>query len=285
MIPKHIIELIKNFKNLHNEFNSETYKQLKNRIKLNFLSRKELSNYLNEQLKNIPLENKATLKADLKSDIRTNFKKYIVFLKKLYIYKILYEYLVEKFTPSDMQISKLNEFNEYKNFKNKSSVDIYNEIISLFKQKKEKFIKIHEELNSKQNFFNELNTHNLRELSSLNLSNENVQAFFIKHKLKNNGTNTNEEKQNFLKKIKSILNTRNRRVNNIEILNKSINNAKLRLNEIRKEIINKLETNSVINTRKIPNIKPLSNTRKNFAQVREGKNLNISKPFPNNNNE
>ena len=51
MIPKHIIELIKNFKNLHNEFNSETYKQLKNRIKLNFLSRKELSNYLNEQLK------------------------------------------------------------------------------------------------------------------------------------------------------------------------------------------------------------------------------------------
>jgi len=279
MVPKHIIELIKNFRNLHNEFNSETYKQLKNRIKLNFLSRKELSNYLNEQLKNIPLENKATLKAELKSDIRTNFKKYIVFLKKLYIYKILYEYLVEKLTPSDMQNSKLNEFNEYKNFKNKSSVDIYNEIISLFKQKKEKFIKIHEELKSKQKFFNELNTLNLQELSSLNLSNEKIQAFFIKHKLKNNGTNTNEEKQNFLKKIRSILNTRNRRANNIEILNKSINNAKLKLNEIRKEIINKLETNSVINTKPLS----LSNTRKKFAQVQEGKQLSIKMPFPNNN--
>jgi len=183
-----------------------------------------------------------------------------------------------------MQISKLNEFNEYKNFKNKSSGDIYNEIIDLLERKKEKVIEAHAKLlESKKNFIKELNKYNLRRLSSLNLSNANVQAFFKEYKLKNNGTNTNEEKQKFLEKIRSIINTRNRQKENIEILNKSINNAKLGLNEIRKEITNKLETNSVINTRKIPNIKLLSNTRKNFAQVQEGKPLNINKPFPNNN--
>ena len=278
MIPIHIIKLIKYFKSVHSEYNYKTYKQLKNSIELNFLSRKELSNYLNEQLKNSPIENKATLKAKLKSGIRTNFQEYIALLKKLYMYKILYEYLVEKLAPNDMLINKLNEFNEYKNIKNKSSGDIYNEIIDLLERKKEKVIEAHAKLlESKKNFIKELNKYNLCRLSSLNLSNANVQSFFKEYKLKNNGTNTNEEKQKFLEKIKIIINTKNRQKENIEILNKSISNSKLRLNKIRKEIIKKLENNSGINSRKIKsllNTRLLSNTRRSFAEVKEGKNLN-----------
>ena len=47
MFSEHIIKLIKYFKSVHSEYNSETYKQLKNSVELNFLSRKDLSNYLN----------------------------------------------------------------------------------------------------------------------------------------------------------------------------------------------------------------------------------------------
>lgn len=287
MFSEHIIKLIKYFKSVHIEYNYETYKQLKNSIELNFLSRKELSNYLNEQLKNSPIENKATLKAELKSGIRTNFQKYIALLKKLYMYKIFYEYLVEKLPSNKMLISKLNEFNEYKNLKNKNSVDIYNEIIGLLEQKKEKFIKAHAELNNKnkKEYFNGLRYLNISKLQSLNLSSENVQSFFRKYKLKNNGTNnTIEEKQKFLEKIRSILNTKNRQKENTNILDKSIHTAKLGLEKIKKEIINKLEANSIINTRKILNTRLLSNYRKKFTEVKEGNLLNIRKPFPNNNN-
>jgi len=200
------------------------------------------------------------------------------------MYKIFYEYLVEKLPSNKMLISKLNEFNEYKNLKNKNSDDIYNEIIGLLEQKKEKFIKGHAELNNKKEYFNELRYLNRSKLQSLNLSSANVQSFFRKYKLKNNGTNTNEEKQKFLEKIRSILNTKNRQKENTNILDKSIHTAKLGLEKIRKEIINKLEANSIINTRKILNTRLLSNDRKTFAQVKEGSKLNISKPFPNNNN-
>ena len=203
------------------------------------------------------------------------------------MYKIFYEYLVEKLPSNKMLISKLNEFNEYKNLKNKNSDDIYNEIIGLLEKKKEKFIKAHAELNNKnkKEYLNELRYLNRGKLQSLNLSSENVQSFFRKYKLKNNGTNnTIEEKQKFLEKIRSILNTKNRQKENTNILDKSIHTAKLGLEKIKKEIINKLEANSIINTRKILNTRLLSNDRKTFAQVKEGNLLNIRMKFPNNNN-